>query len=73
MEEVAVEFLYEGTKTIIQSNSKEKMKDIMNKILIKLNKTKDRIYFLYGGSKLNEELSFEEVATLKTKNKKKCV
>jgi len=59
-----VEFNYKGNKTIIQCRKDEKMKDIFNKFLYKIqNLDINKIFFLYSGNaNINCELSFEEVA-----------
>ena len=59
-----VEFNYKGNKNIIQCRKDEKMKDIFNKFLYKIqNLDINKIFFLYSGNaNINGELSFEEVA-----------
>ena len=59
-----VEFNYKGNKTIIQCRKDEKMKDIFNKFLSKIQKLDiNTIYFVYSGNaNINGDLSFEEVA-----------
>ena len=57
-----IEFSYKGTKTIIQCNSDEIMKDIIQKFLVKIQVKQEDVYFLYNGEKLNEELSFYSAA-----------
>ena len=70
MADVKIDFFCNGQKTTIQSKSNEKMKDIIDKVLIKLDKTKDSIYFIYGGKYLNEDLTFEEIANSQDKERK---
>ena len=55
-----VAFLYNGENTIIQCNLNDKMKDILKRFEIKLGKDINSLYFLYGGKKLEEELTLEE-------------
>ena len=55
-----VEFFYNGKNTIIQCNLNDKMKDILLKFENKLEKDINSLYFLYGASKLKEELTLEE-------------
>ena len=59
-----VEFIYKGEITIIQCRKDEKMKDIFNKFLSKIQKLDiNSIYFVYSGNtNINGDLSFEEVA-----------
>ena len=57
-----VEFIYNGTKTIIQCNLSEKIKDISKRFKDKINLTNKNINFTYNGNLvLNEELKFEEI------------
>ena len=53
-------FNYDGTTTHIQCKPNETMKDICNSFCKKANIDINSIYFLYGGDKLKEELTFEE-------------
>ena len=53
-----VEFNFKGSKTIIQSKSDEIMKDIIQKFLSKIQVKYEKVYFLYNGETINEELSF---------------
>ena len=64
-------FNYEGIETIIQCNINDKMKDIINKYLIKIEKRKDNLYYLYNGNKINYELTFNEQANDLDKNRNK--
>lgn len=59
MTEVNINFIYSGTEITIQCKKDEYMKDIFNKV--KANKKSGDIYFLYNGSKINEEIKLEEV------------
>ena len=54
-------FNYKGIKIKIECNTKDKMKDIINKYLLKNKNNKD-IYFLYNDSIINEDLKFNEQA-----------
>ena len=54
-------FLYEGKNIIIQCNKKEKMKDIINKFIIKTNIDNNSVYYLYKGNIINEELEIEKI------------
>ena len=67
-----VEFIYNGLRTIIQCNLKEKMKDISKRFKDKMNINKQNIYYSYNGKiGINEELIFEEVANIEDKRRKK--
>ena len=65
-------FDYESFPINIQCNINDKMKDIINKFLIKIeNKDQNILYYLYNGSRINEELTFNEQANDYDKNRKK--
>ena len=67
-----VEFTYEGIKTIVQCDINDKIKDIINKFLIKINKEENTdLYYLYNGTKIKEELTFYEQANQIDKDRKK--
>jgi hypothetical protein len=66
-----VEFDYEGRKIIIQCNPEEKMEDILNRFVSKEGKNKEEFYFMYGGSIVKEELSFEKTANKLDKERNK--
>jgi len=55
-----VVFLYRGQNSIIQCNLNDKMKDIIKRFEMKLGKDINSLYFIYGGKKLEEELTLEE-------------
>ena len=58
-----VEFDYNQEKIIIQCRPDEKMKEVIQKFLTKFdNKLSNEIFFLFGGNKLDEELTFNEIA-----------
>jgi hypothetical protein len=58
-----VNFNYNGTKTVIQCQKDEKMKDIFKRLFTKINTDINKVYFLYGGnSNINNELKFSEIA-----------
>ena len=70
MEEVI--FDYETFHISIQCNANEKMKDIINKFLVKIGKKDQNIlFYLYNGSRIKEELTFNEQANNFDKNRKK--
>ena len=47
-------FNYEGINTTIQCKVNDKMKDIINKFLVKINGNKNNLCFLYNGNKINK-------------------
>ena len=70
MEEVI--FDYESNHINIQCNKNDKMKDIIKKFLVKIEKKNQNIlYYLYNGTRINEELTFNEQANDFDKNRKK--
>ena len=69
-----VEFNYNGTKTIIQCQSNQKMKNIFQNYINKINVDKNNIYFSYdgkAGNQFNEELTFEEIINSEDKKRNK--
>ena len=68
----SIEFNFEGNIIIIQCSPEEKIKDIINKLIAKLeNKKKEELYFLYGGGMLDENLTFNEQANENDKKRNK--
>ena len=53
-------YFYEGTQTTIQCDMNDLLKDIFQKFLIKAEINLDKVYFLYDGCKLKEDLTFKE-------------
>ena len=64
-------FNYEGINTTVQSNINDKMKDIIDAYLIKIQNKENNLYYLYNGTKINFELTFNEQANDFDKNRKK--
>ncbi len=60
MSEAKIIFTFNGIKTTIQCNKNEKMRDILKRYGTKVEIDINKIYLLYNGNKVNEELSFEE-------------
>ena len=58
----SVEFIYNGSPTLIQCQKEDKMEDIIDKFLAKCQKNKGTIFFLYSGKTLDEDLTFNEAA-----------
>ena len=57
-----VEFDYNGIKTIIQCNLIDKISTIINKFLVKCKIEEDKVYFLYNGQILDQNINFNETA-----------
>ena len=55
-------FDFEGREVIIQCTKDEKMKDICQRYVNKIEKNLNSLIFLYGGKQLNFNLSFKEQA-----------
>jgi len=53
-------FYYNGNNTIVQCNLNDKMKDIFIRFSTKVEADINSLYFLYGGKKLEEELTLNE-------------
>ena len=64
-------FIYKGIEIPIQCKPGEKIKNIIERLCIKLNITKKEIYGLYNGKLLDEELSENQIP--KNKNNKKII
>jgi len=56
---IEIKFIYEGRNIPMQCNKNEKMKDIFNKIEIKIKN--NSVFYLYKGKQINEELKLEEI------------
>ena len=65
-----IEFTFQSVKISIQCNLEEKMKDIILKFLIKLDKKNEDFFFLYNGNTFNQDLTFNEIANEFDKNRK---
>ena len=68
--EPQVIFNYEGVNTKIQCNLNDKIKDIINKFLNKIEKNENNLFYLYNGKIINKELTFNEQANELDKNRK---
>ena len=65
-----IKFNFEGINTSIQCDTKDKFKDIIKKFYTKINKKDDaNLYYLYNGTKINENLTFIEQANQLDKNR----
>ena len=54
-------FNYEGQLITIQCNKNEKIRDICNKLSIKIKEDLNSLIFLYGGTKINLDKTFNEI------------
>ena len=57
-----VVFIFNGKEIAIQCEKEDKMKDICNKFSIKIDININSLLFIYGGSKINYELTFKQQA-----------
>ena len=64
MSQAKVIFVYEGREVIIQCIKDEKMKDICQKYVNKINKDINSLVYLYGGNQLNFNLNYNEQANI---------
>ena len=67
MSEAKIIFIFNGMKTIIQCNKNEKIRNILERYGKEVEIDKDKVYLIYNGNKVNEELSFEELANKEDK------
>ena len=51
-----IEFVYNGNNILIPCNINEKLKNILNRFIIKEQINEKSIYYLYNGELINEEL-----------------
>ena len=66
-----IEFKYKSSNIIIQCNENDKMKDIIDKFLNKVEKIGEDLFYLYNGSQINYELTFKDQANTTDRNEKK--
>ena len=66
-----VVFNYKGIDTIIQCNINDKMKDIINKFLIKIGENDNNLLYIYGDNIINYEFTFIQQANELDKNNNK--
>ena len=62
-------FQYKGEENIIYCELNDKIKDIINKYILKIGK--NNLYFIYSGNKINAELKFNEIANKFDKERNK--
>ena len=58
-----VVFLYNGKELAIQCTKEDKMKDICNRFATKVDININSLLFIYGGNKINYELTFKQHAS----------
>ena len=64
-------FIFKGKEVPIQCSKREKLKKIIQRLIVKLNVSKEDIYLLYGGKILDEELTEDKI--LKDENNKRKI
>ena len=57
----SVIFNYNGKDTIIQCNINDKIKEIFKKYEIKIGVDISKLYFIYNGKKINDNLNLNEI------------
>ena len=67
MSEAKIIFTFHGMKTTMQCNKKEKLRNVMKRYGTKEKIDINKLYLLYNGIKVNEELSFEQLANREDK------
>ena len=65
-----IEFNYKGRLINVQCNEKEKLKNIYTRLYSKIELDINKVYFIYNGSILNEELTIESVINKFDKSRK---
>jgi hypothetical protein len=61
-------FTYKGLDTLIQCQNEEKVNDAINRFIHKTEIDINSIYFIYGGSIVNKELTINELIKSSDKN-----
>ena len=56
-----IQFSYNCNPVLIQGNMKEKMKNIIDKFIVKTSANRNSIYFIYGGNIIQEEKFLFEI------------
>jgi len=71
---IEVLFLYETQNIIIQCNTEDKLKDVAQKLKIKINEEdNDDLFYVYEGDKINEELTIKQIIKNKSENQIKIL
>jgi len=71
MNQLEIDFIYQGARLTILCSEKDLMKDIIKRYSIKSKIEINSIFFLYSGDKINENLTLEKIIKNVDKNKKK--
>ena len=66
-----IEFNFEGNSTLIQCTPEEKITNIIERLVTKLDKKKEDLYFIYNGGMVKEDLTFQEQANKSDKESNK--
>ena len=69
MSEANVIFTLDGVNLKLYCNTEDKMKDICKNYLTKINKNMNSLMFLYEGNKVNFDLRFGDLASIKDRNR----
>ena len=70
MNQVEIEFVYDGVNTIIQCSNNVKLKDIYKNFKSKVQAEEKNLIYMYNGKVLqNDELSFNEIANSEDKRR----
>ena len=67
MSEIKIIFIFNGMKTIIQCNKNDKIRNILERYGKEVEIDKNKVYLIYNGNIVNEELSFENYQMRKIK------
>ena len=70
MSEVKINFEHKGSKISLQGKREDRMKEIIEKLKLKIDIEIDKIYLLYNGQKINVEMKIEDIINNEDKNKK---
>jgi hypothetical protein len=71
MNQLEIDFNFQGQIVAILCSEKDLMKDIINKYSIKSKKEINSFYLLYAGDKIDENSIIEKIIRSEDKNKKK--
>ena len=69
MSEVKINFEHKGSKISLQGKREDRMKEIIEKLKMKIDIEIDKIYLLYNGQKINVEMKIEDIMNNADKNK----
>ena len=69
MSEVKINFEHKGSKISLQGKREDRMKEIIEKLKMKIDIEIDKIYLLYNGQKINVEMKIEDIMNNEDKSK----